>query len=298
MKKCLCFITFFCNWATDTPVSKIWYCYMNSHFSLYLQFPFSLQDKELLYYSSPHVGIATLGCFPSRKAYFDSWQSPDITNNLEAREFYTPSKAKRSTKADPCVHTGANHSTFHCHCFSSSSKFPCMSGSAWERQCSQRCDIQLGGTGGTHEQFQRLGTPRAPPVAAPDSEGLWMLDLGIFLLTISELCNGEVKGMPISFERNRGSERKLFALEDIVATTLERMEPNNTDWSELMTKDPVLTVVHPGCTLCQSHHLALSPCNFFVACCKIHAKLIHLRWWHVPVPNKSSYVTEHKEHVF
>lgn len=173
-----------------------------------------------------------------------------------------------------------------------------VSGSAWERQCSQRCDIQLGGTGGTHEQFQRLGTPRAPPVAAPDSEGLWMLDLGIFLLTISELCNGEVKGMPISFERNRGSERKLFALEDIVATTLERMEPNNTDWSELMTKDPVLTVVHPGCTLCQSHHLALSPCNFFVACCKIHAKLIHLRWWHVPVPNKSSYVTEHKEHVF
>lgn len=221
---------------------------MNSHFCLYLLFLFSLQDEELLYYSSPYAGIATLGCFPSRKVYFDSWHSPDTTNNVEAAELYTPSKPKRRTETDPCVHRGANHSTFHSHFFSSSSNltppilYVCavVQPTAWERQC---CLLPKA----WHPAVRDWG----PPVSARDSEGLWTLDLGcnIFLLTISELHNGQGKGMPISFERNWGSERKPFALEDITATTLDRMEPNNTDRNELTTNDPVLTVVHPGCTL-------------------------------------------------
>lgn len=85
---------------------------MNSHFCLYLQFPFSLQDKELLYYSSPSVGIATLGCFPSRKANFGSWHSPHTTNNLEAADLYTPLEPERSPETDPCVHTGATTAPF------------------------------------------------------------------------------------------------------------------------------------------------------------------------------------------
>lgn len=66
-------------------------------------------------------------------------------------------------------------------------------------------------------------------VRARDSEGLYKFALGcnIFLLTLSELHNGEVKDMPVSLGRNWGSDTKPFALEDIIPTTLDRMETNN-----------------------------------------------------------------------
>ena len=83
--------------------------------------PFHPQDKELLYCSSPCVGITTFGCFTSRKAYFDSWHSRYSSNNLEATEHYTSSKPRRHTKPHPYIHAGANHKTFHFHFFSSCS---------------------------------------------------------------------------------------------------------------------------------------------------------------------------------
>lgn len=79
------------------------------------------------------------------------------------------------------------------------------------------------------EEFQRL----AAPVSARRSGAVFKFALGcsIFLPTVSELHNGEVKDMPVSFERNCGSETKPLALEDIIPTALDRMEPNNSDWN-------------------------------------------------------------------
>lgn len=94
---------------------------MNSCSCLYLQFPFSLQNKDSLSCSPPSVDTATLGCFTSRKAYFDSWCNLYTTNNLEAAEHYISSKPKRHTRTDPHIRARASHNTFHFHFFSSSS---------------------------------------------------------------------------------------------------------------------------------------------------------------------------------
>lgn len=122
MKKCLCFTTLFYNWSTNTPVSWIWYLCMNSHFYLYLQFSFSLQDKKnycivhLLMFVLPHWDalwaekyILTLGIALTPLIIY------------RAREHYMFSKPKRHTKTDPYIHARANHNTFHFHFFSSSS---------------------------------------------------------------------------------------------------------------------------------------------------------------------------------
>lgn len=214
---------------------------MNFHFCLYLQFPFSLQDKELLCYSSPYVGIATLGCFPGRKANFDSWHSAHTTNNLEAAELRTPLKPQERTRSDPCVHTAAHHSTFHSHSFSRSSSLTppilCVSGgpaSSWERQCCLLAKVwypavrDWGSSGGIPKVGNAQGTS-----LGLRTEGLNKFALGynIFLLTVSELHNGEVKDMPVSPGRNWGSETKPFALEGIIPTTLDRMETNNEGWN-------------------------------------------------------------------
>lgn len=151
------------------------------NFCLYLQFPFSLRDKELLYYSSPYVGIATLGCLPRRKAYFDSWHSPHTTNNLEATELYTPLEPKRRPKTDLCVHTEQTTAPFIPTSFQGLPAWhlPSCVSVPWVSQqpgrgsaaSFQRCGIQLWGTGGAPEEFQRLVTPRAPPVSAQTLRG-------------------------------------------------------------------------------------------------------------------------------